>query len=148
MIHLHVYRTYIIPFSFPHSHSTLTIFCSHPTQQPAQMCLRISPSSCPSPSPLINLHLPFPSLALTLTQPDQLPAQMSLRLEPTFEHLHHSLDALGTDFHQPLRWPTLGRLDTVCYPAHTLHPLVRETKLSDGRGEYVSAPFPYVVRDE
>ena len=101
--------------------------------------------------PFLPLSLsPSPSLplSLTFTQFYQLSAQTCLALEPSFDHLDHSLYALSTGLHLPLCHLSLGRLDVIRYPTHTLHPLVREPVLSHGRGEYVSAPFPYMVRDE
>ena len=73
---------------------------------------------------------------------------MCLALEPSLEYLDHSLDALSTNLHLPLRRLVLGRLNIVRYPTNTLNPLVWEAVLSNGRGEYVSASFPYMVRNE
>ena len=112
---------------------------------PPSLFISLSSLSLP---PSLSLFLPLSPLSLTFTQLDQLSAQTCLTLEPLFDHLDHSLYALSTGLHLPLCRLSLRRLNVIRYPTHTLHPLVREPILSYGRGEYVSASFPYMVRDK
>ena len=71
-----------------------------------------------------------------------------MRLESLFEHLDQAIHAFGADLHLKLGGLDLGRFYVVGDATNTLDPLVREAVLSNGRGKYVSAPFPYMVRDE